>query len=91
MSIEIELRIGRLVLDGVTPQDGAALRVALESELDQLLSRDPLTVRQDHHLHRVTTPPVPAAADPAEFGRRIARAVHSCLHGGAPRKAGRPA
>ncbi|MFD0261700.1 hypothetical protein ACFV4M_32970 [Kitasatospora indigofera] len=90
MSIEIELRIGRLVLDGVTPQEGAALRVALESELDRLLSRDPLTVRQDHHLHRVTTPPVPAAADPAEFGRRIARAVHGCLHGGAPRKAGRP-
>ncbi|WP_328959108.1 hypothetical protein [Kitasatospora purpeofusca] len=88
--MRIELHIGRLVLEGVTPHDSAVLRAALESELGALLSRDPLTPRQDHHLHRATTPPVCAAADPAAFGRQIARAVHGSLHRGTQRKADHP-
>ncbi|MET7573990.1 hypothetical protein ABZT04_36720 [Streptomyces sp. NPDC005492] len=77
--MRIELHIGRVVFDGITPGDTAALRTALESELGDLLSGDPVTPLRDHHLHRATPPPISAAADSAAFGRRIARAVHGSL------------
>ncbi|MFD4715211.1 hypothetical protein ACFWN5_36865 [Streptomyces sp. NPDC058430] len=87
--MRIELHIGRLILEGVPPHDAAALRAALESELDKLLSREPVTSRQDHHQHHATTPTISTAADPAALGRHIARAVHSSLRRGTQRKAGR--
>ncbi|MET8893207.1 hypothetical protein [Streptomyces albogriseolus] len=77
--MRIELHIGRLVFDGITPGRPEALRTALESELADLLSGDPITPHQDHHLHRATPPPITAAADSAVLGRRIARAVHGTL------------
>ncbi|MFD9460400.1 hypothetical protein [Streptomyces sp. NPDC060027] len=77
--MRIELHIGRLIFDGIAPGDTAVLRTALESELGDLLSRDPVAPRQDHHLRRATPPTIAAAADPAAFGRHIARAVHGSL------------
>jgi hypothetical protein len=77
--VRIELHIGRLIFDGVTPGDTAALRTALEAELGDLLSGDPVAPRRDHHLRRAAPPPISAAADSATFGRRIAHAVHGSL------------
>ncbi|WP_367139248.1 MULTISPECIES: hypothetical protein [Streptomyces] len=77
--MRIELRIGRLVLDGVHRHDAPALRSALEDELGALLSRAPGTPYRSHRVRRAGAPPVPADADPAVFGRRVARAVHSSL------------
>ncbi|MEU3660520.1 hypothetical protein AB0E77_12305 [Streptomyces sp. NPDC032940] len=77
--MRIELHIGRLVFDGITPGSPAALRTALESELVDLLSGDPVTPHQDHHLHRATPPPISTTEDSALLGRRIARAVHGTL------------
>lgn len=78
--MRIELHIGRLIFDGIAPGHPAALRTALESELVDLLSGDPVSPHRDHHLHRATPPPISTAADSAVLGRRIARAVHSTLH-----------
>ncbi|MFD3558205.1 hypothetical protein ACFWVU_00830 [Streptomyces sp. NPDC058686] len=77
--MRIELHIGRLIFDGIAPGDTAALRTALESELGDLLSRDPVAPRQDQQLHRANPPTIAAAADSAAFGRHIARAVHGSL------------
>ncbi|MFC9493559.1 hypothetical protein [Streptomyces sp. NPDC056982] len=77
--MRIELHIGRLIFDGIAPGDPAALRTALESELGDLLTRDPVAPRHDQQLHRATPPTITAAADSAVFGRHIARAVHGSL------------
>ncbi|WP_424886819.1 hypothetical protein [Streptomyces sp. XH2] len=87
--MRIELRIGRLVLEGVHRHDAPALRSALEEELGALLSRAPGAPYRSRRARREGAPPVPADADPAVFGRRIARAVHSSLRAaGEPRTAG---
>ncbi len=77
--MRIEVHIGRLIFDGISPGHPAALRAALESELADLLSSAPVAPHQDHHRHRATPAPILAAADSTVLGRRIARAVHDSL------------
>ncbi|WP_406208290.1 hypothetical protein OH807_36540 [Kitasatospora sp. NBC_01560] len=78
--MRIELRIGRLVLDGVAPGAAPALREALERELAALLTADPPSRDGDHRVRHAVTPAVAADPDPAAFGRAVARAVHRSLH-----------
>ncbi|MCF3101829.1 hypothetical protein IPZ58_09565 [Streptomyces roseoverticillatus] len=89
--MRIELRVGRLVLDGIHRHDAPALRTALEHELAALLTRAPDGPYRSHRVRRLGTPPVVADTDPAVFGRRVAHAVHTGLRAAPePRTAGRP-
>ncbi|MFE0134831.1 hypothetical protein ACFWY6_25165 [Streptomyces sp. NPDC059037] len=75
--MRIELRIGRIVLEGVAPADAPAVRAALTSRLTDLLTQAPPTT--PHHTHRLTPPTVPAPADPTAFGHALAATVHAGL------------
>ncbi|MGW2253957.1 hypothetical protein ACWCXH_27745 [Kitasatospora sp. NPDC001660] len=77
--MRIELRIARLVLDGVAPGDAVELREALECELTALLTADPPVPGRNRRVCRAATAAVAVEADPAVFGRGIAGAVHHSL------------
>ncbi|MEV3993813.1 hypothetical protein AB0J57_33525 [Streptomyces sp. NPDC049837] len=77
--MRIELRIGRIVLEGIEPRDAKTVRTALTTELAALLTRSPITPPASHHIRRTTAPPFPAAPDATALGRGIARAVHGSL------------
>ena len=81
----IELQVDRLVLDGLSLEDGgaAALRSAMESELTQLLVEHGIgdALRGGGSFASIRTPAMPAAADtgPSELGAGIARSVSGGL------------
>jgi hypothetical protein len=85
---DVELRVERLVLDGLPPLgpgDAAVLRAAVEAELTRLLADgglDPaVSSGGAHAVLRGPAVRVSASTRPGELGTRIARAVHGGLGG----------
>ncbi|WAZ20011.1 hypothetical protein STRCI_001101 [Streptomyces cinnabarinus] len=77
--MRIELHIGRVVLEGVSPRDAARVRAALTAELGELLTRAPITPAASHRVRRAAAAPLSPVSDPAALGRGIAQAVHGSL------------
>lgn len=79
----IELRIDRLVLDGVgvEPRHAAAVREAVTAELSRLLAAAPARSWQDRRLRRVSAPPVRLGAPGEVSGvaRGVARSLYRAI------------
>jgi hypothetical protein len=82
----IEVRIDRVVLDGVDlpPGQSRVLGEALEAELKRLLATAPHeTLRESRHTRRIEapSPDLDSAAGPERLGRDIAQSIHGGLIG----------
>jgi hypothetical protein len=79
----IEVRIGELVLEGVSPADHLRIGTALEGELTRLLRERglPAALHAGVHLEAVDAGPIspPPTATPAALGGAVAAAVYSAL------------
>jgi hypothetical protein len=83
VSGRIELRIQRLVLDGlpVDRRHAGAVRLAVEAELTRLLSEGGALAGGERGRVRAADVQFVPDAGPADLGRRIAGAVHGSLAG----------
>jgi hypothetical protein len=91
--VNLEVRIERVVFDGIAvePGDRARVRAAIEAELARRLAADGVAAGL---MAAGAVPSVPGGAvepgngrDPQRLGRQVARAVHAAI-GGPPGGAG---
>lgn len=85
----VEIAIDKLIVDGVAPRDGAALRRTIEREVARKLAASeggigPNGPRQSAHVDAGTTTVSPTAS-PQPFGRAIAGRIAKGLAGGPKR------
>ena len=78
------VRIRRLVLDGIAPEQRGEAAEAFQDELSRLLARWPVGSATDHDPVRArpgVPGPAPAPGSPAAVGEQAALAVHRRLLG----------
>ena len=79
----IELRIDRIVLEGITldPRHARVVREALEAELTRLATAAPGHWPESRQERQVSAPTIPADADPTALGENVARSVYRSIQG----------
>lgn len=87
----VDLHLDKLVLRGVPPERGAAVRAAIVAELGRLFAEHgvPSRLARGGSFARLAPGPITVdpAAEPAAAGRAVARAVYGAL-AGSPRRHG---
>jgi hypothetical protein len=73
----IELRIDRVILEGIDPRHAQVVREALEAELTRLVaSAHWPKSRQDR---QASAPAIPATPNPTTLGENLARSVYQSI------------
>jgi hypothetical protein len=86
--MNLRVRIGRVVLDGVDPRDRRRFQAALQQELSRLLAQHGLPEGLGPSRDALAGPavPVPAVPDARRLGTGIARSVYQAMDGSGRRK-----